>query len=54
MPKPAVPAAAVGATVVVRPDATGPRIAEPRPRPQYRGLFLEPDWPTDDDPDPTP
>ena len=52
MPQPAARGRDVAADS--RPAATGPRTGEPTPRPQYRGLFLEPDWPTDDDPDPTP
>lgn len=45
MPHPAVSVARDRAAVV-RPAVTGPRTAEPSvPRPQWAGLFLEPEWP---------
>ncbi|MFE9448251.1 hypothetical protein [Streptomyces sp. NPDC006739] len=50
MPHPVV-SARVGAATAAQSAGIVPRTADPAPRPQWQGLFREPDWPSEDEPE---
>lgn len=51
MPQPIPPARRARPAAVTRSAASGPRTGELVARRQYKGLFLAPSWPPDDEAD---